>query len=71
MTASIFLAGASGAIGRRLAPLLLDNGWRVSGTTRFVDKAAQLKKAGVEPVVVDVFDAHALANHLRHSGRTW
>jgi len=29
-----------------------------------VDKAAELKKAGVEPVVVDVFDADALRNHL-------
>jgi nucleoside-diphosphate-sugar epimerase len=64
MTACIFLAGASGAIGRRLAPLLLENGWRVFGSTRSLDKAAELKKAGVEPVVVDVFEADALRNHL-------
>jgi nucleoside-diphosphate-sugar epimerase len=64
MTECIFLAGASGAIGRRLAPLLLGNGWRVFGSTRSVDRAAELKKAGVEPVVVDVFDADALRNHL-------
>ena len=64
MTSRIFLAGASGAIGRRLAPLLLENGWRVFGSTRFGDKAAELKRAGVEPVVVDVFDADALRNHL-------
>ena len=60
----IFLAGASGAIGRRLVPLLLENGWRVFGSTRSVDKAAELKKAGVEPIVVDVFEADALRNHL-------
>jgi nucleoside-diphosphate-sugar epimerase len=64
LTARIFLAGASGAIGRRLAPLLLENNWRVFGSTRSGDKAAQLKMAGVEPVVVDVFDADALRNHL-------
>ena len=64
MTGCIFLAGASGAIGRRLAPLLLQNGWRVFGSTRSVDKAAELKKAGVEPVVADVFDADALLRHL-------
>jgi nucleoside-diphosphate-sugar epimerase len=64
MTARIFLAGASGAIGRRLAPLLLENGWRVFGSTRSADRAADLKKAGVEPVVVDVFDADALRKHL-------
>ena len=34
------------------------------GSTRSVDKAAELKKAGVEPVVVDVFNADALRNHL-------
>jgi nucleoside-diphosphate-sugar epimerase len=64
MTMCIFLAGASGAIGRRLAPLLLENGWRVFGSTRSVDKVADLKKSGVEPIVVDVFDADALRNHL-------
>jgi nucleoside-diphosphate-sugar epimerase len=64
MTECIFLAGASGAIGRRLAPLLLENGWRVFGSTRSAEKAAELKKAGIVPVVVDVFDAEALRNHL-------
>ena len=64
MTVRIFLAGASGAIGRRLAPLLMENGWSVFGSTRSEDKAAELKKAGVEPVVVDVFDADALRKHL-------
>ena len=63
-TTRIFLAGASGAIGRRLAPLLLQNGWRVFGSTRSEERAAELKKAGVDPVVVDVFDADALFNHL-------
>ena len=60
----IFLAGASGAIGRRLAPLLIENGWRVSAPPDPSDKAAELQSAGVEPVVVDVFDADALRNHL-------
>ena len=56
----IFLAGASGAIGRRLAPLLVASGWRVVGTTRAQDKVPLLREMGVEPVVVDVFDASAL-----------
>lgn len=64
MTACVFLAGASGAIGRRLAPLLLERGWRLFGSTRSTDKAALLKAAGVEPVVVDVFDADALRNQI-------
>ena len=56
----IFLAGASGAIGRQLAPLLVADGWQVIGTTRSADKAPLLREMGVEPVVVDVFDAVAL-----------
>jgi len=57
----IFLAGAAGAIGKRLVPLLLDAGHRVVGTTRSTTKAEALRAAGVEPVAVDVFDALALS----------
>jgi nucleoside-diphosphate-sugar epimerase len=56
----IFLAGASGAIGRRLMPLLRQAGHDVTGMTRSDDVARELKAAGVTPVVVDVFDAAAL-----------
>jgi nucleoside-diphosphate-sugar epimerase len=56
----IFLAGATGVIGVRLIPLLLGAGHSVTGSTRSADKAAELKTIGVEPVVVDVFDASAL-----------
>jgi nucleoside-diphosphate-sugar epimerase len=57
----IFLAGAGGVIGRRLTPLLRSAGHAVSGTTRAADKAGALRALGAEPVVVDVFDARALA----------
>jgi hypothetical protein len=57
----IFLAGATGAIGKRLVPLLLRAGHDVVGTTRSPTKAHALRAAGVEPVVVDVFDASALS----------
>jgi uncharacterized protein YbjT (DUF2867 family) len=56
----IFLAGATGAIGRRLTPLLLAAGHHVTSATRLADKAAELSARGVEPVVVDVFDAAAV-----------
>ncbi|HZQ11382.1 MAG TPA: NAD(P)-dependent oxidoreductase [Pseudolabrys sp.] len=57
----IFLAGAGGAIGRRLTPLLRAAGHDVTGTTRSAGKADAIAKLGAEPVVVDVFDAAALA----------
>ncbi|WP_343714613.1 NAD(P)-dependent oxidoreductase [Inquilinus sp.] len=62
MTSRIFLAGASGAIGRRLVPLLRDAGHEVFGTTRDPAKADTLHRLGAEPVVVDVFDAAALSD---------
>jgi len=61
MTKRLFFAGASGAIGRRLSPLLVASGWQVFGSTRSKDKEATLRKMGVEPVVVDVFDSAALS----------
>jgi nucleoside-diphosphate-sugar epimerase len=60
----IFLAGASGAIGRRLVPLLVAAGHRVAGTTRVAEKAGELRALGAAPVIVDVFDAAALAQEL-------
>ena len=56
----IFLAGATGAIGRRLTPILLAAGHRVTGTTRSPDAARKLENAGLRAAVVDVYDASAL-----------
>jgi nucleoside-diphosphate-sugar epimerase len=64
MSYRIFLAGASGAVGRRLALLLRDVGHSVVGATRSAEKTAGLRALGVEPVVVDVFDAEALARAM-------
>ncbi|HET7805158.1 MAG TPA: NAD(P)-dependent oxidoreductase [Pseudolabrys sp.] len=61
----IFLAGAGGAIGRRLTPLLRAAGHAVAGTTRSKDKAAAISALGAEPVVVDVFDRAALAHAVK------
>jgi nucleoside-diphosphate-sugar epimerase len=63
----IFLAGATGAIGKRLVPLLLDAGYSVIGTTRSTTRADGLRTAGAEPVVVDVFDAVALTAAVLHA----
>ena len=57
----IFLAGATGVIGQRLALLLRDARHEVTGTTRHPAKASWLRAVGIAPVVVDVFDADAVA----------
>lgn len=61
----IFLAGAGGAIGRRLTPLLCAAGHKVVGTTRSAAKAAALRALGAEPVVVDVFNADAVLRAVK------
>jgi nucleoside-diphosphate-sugar epimerase len=56
----IFVAGASGAIGRRMTPLLRKAGHDVTGMTRSPDVARELAASGAHAVVVDVYDAAAL-----------
>jgi len=56
----IFLAGATGAVGSRLVPRLVAAGHQVTGTTRTPAKAAGLRAAGAEPVVVDALDREAV-----------
>ena len=60
LTPRIFLAGATGVIGRRLVSLLRAAGLPTVGTTRHPEKARELAALGVEPVVVDMFDADAV-----------
>jgi nucleoside-diphosphate-sugar epimerase len=56
----VFVAGATGAIGRPLVRQLIDGGHEVVGTTRSPAKAERLAGAGATPVVVDAFDVPAL-----------
>lgn len=56
----VFLAGASGVIGQRLIPLLVNAGHTVGGMTRSASKTDLLTQLGAEPIVVDVFDRDAL-----------
>jgi nucleoside-diphosphate-sugar epimerase len=57
----IFLAGATGAIGRQLIPLLNATGHEVLGMTRSPGKAAGLRALGATPVVADALDPDAVA----------
>jgi nucleoside-diphosphate-sugar epimerase len=61
----VLLAGATGAIGRRLVPLLLEAGHQVVGTSRKPDGLAQLEAAGVWPVRLDAFNAEAVVSAVR------
>jgi nucleoside-diphosphate-sugar epimerase len=56
----IFLAGATGAVGKSLVPLLIDAGHQVTGMTRSKSKAERLRAAGAEPVIADGLDRDAV-----------
>ncbi len=56
----IFLAGASGAIGRPLVRLLVRAGHEVTGTTRSETSAEQIERAGAKAAILDVYDAPAV-----------
>lgn len=56
----IFVAGATGAVGRPLVRMLVADGHEVSGLTRSAEKAQGLEAAGARPVVANAFDTGAL-----------
>jgi len=60
----VFIAGATGAIGKRLSQILVSEGYQVFGTTRKADRKQSLETLGVVPVVVDVFDRETLETVL-------
>lgn len=60
----IFLAGATGVIGRHLVPALLAEGHQVIGTSRTAEGVARLNAAGATGVLLDVFDRTAVAETL-------
>ena len=60
----VFVAGATGAIGKRLVPQLVGAGHEVTSITRREENLAGLYEMGAEPVLCDVFDAGKLGSVL-------
>lgn len=56
----IFVTGATGVIGHRVIPKLIQAGHQVTGVARTDQKAVVLRRLGATPVQVDLFDAAAL-----------
>jgi nucleoside-diphosphate-sugar epimerase len=61
----IFLAGASGVIGQRLIPRLVQAGHVVGGITRWASMTVLRAGLGAEPILCDVFDRDALVRAVR------
>jgi nucleoside-diphosphate-sugar epimerase len=62
---NIFIAGATGAVGRALIPQLIEHGHAVTGTTRSPAKADVLRGLGATPAVVDGLDRDAVIAAVR------
>jgi nucleoside-diphosphate-sugar epimerase len=56
----IFVAGATGAVGKPLVSLLVSRGHHVIGTTRKPNKMSAIREAGAEPAIVDALDRNAV-----------
>jgi nucleoside-diphosphate-sugar epimerase len=56
----VFIAGATGALGTRVVPQLLERGHEVIGTSRSAEKAERLQAQGADAVIVDVLDPPAV-----------
>ena len=59
----IFVAGATGAVGKRLVPLLIENGHEVVGMTR--SRPELVEELGATPVVADALDREAVERGVR------
>src|SRR5918999_6065490 len=57
----VFVAGATGAIGKQLVPRLVEAGHEVHGMTRREPKQAMLRELGAVPVVADALDPDQVA----------
>ncbi len=63
----VFVAGATGAIGRQLVPRLVAAGHEVHGMTRSESKRAMLYELGAVPVIADALDPDQLAEAVAHA----
>jgi 2-alkyl-3-oxoalkanoate reductase len=56
----VFVAGASGAIGTRLVPQLIERGHEVTGSSRSPEGAERLRALGAKPIALDLLDPRAV-----------
>jgi nucleoside-diphosphate-sugar epimerase len=63
----IFVAGATGAVGGRLIPMLVGNGHTVIGTTRSTQKMRLIEELGAEAVVMDGLDRASVLRAVREA----
>ena len=63
----VFLTGASGAIGIRLVPRLIDRGHEVIGTSTATGSAERVRALGAEAIMLDLLDPRAVSEAVREA----
>jgi nucleoside-diphosphate-sugar epimerase len=61
----IFVSGATGVVGKRVIPLLLNSGHQITGVARSQQKAEMLQKLGADVARVSLFDVDALKRAIK------
>ena len=64
----VFVAGATGVVGKRLVPMLVASGYEVTASTRSPEKEGWLRDVGAKPVVVDALDRGAVIEAVTRAG---
>jgi nucleoside-diphosphate-sugar epimerase len=64
----VFVAGATGALGRQLLPSLVAEGHEVTGMTRTPAKQDMIRELGGRPAVADALDPEAVAQAVAEAG---
>jgi 2-alkyl-3-oxoalkanoate reductase len=64
----VLVVGASGAIGARLVPQLVDRGHEVIGTFRSAGNAGRVRALGAEPIALDLLSARAVRQAVLENG---
>ena len=64
----VFVAGATGALGKQLVPRLVAAGHEVTGMTRSVQRADLVRELGAEPAVADALDPDAVGAVISAAG---
>jgi nucleoside-diphosphate-sugar epimerase len=63
----VFVAGATGAIGKQLVPMLVEGGHEATGMTRTAAKTDLIRSLGARPAVADALDPEAVAQAVAES----
>jgi nucleoside-diphosphate-sugar epimerase len=61
----IFVTGATGVLGRRLLPKLVNQAHSVTAVARSKDKEDWIRSVGANPISVDLFDPNAVINAVQ------